>query len=356
MPAHDKVNLIVAGTVYSGWTDVDIERSIERFAGSFTIALTERWPGQASARPIKPGRPCQVKIGDDLVITGYTDDYMPRIDSETHSVSISGRDKTGDLVDCSAIHKSGQWKKIKLERIATDLCKPFGISVITATDTGKAFPSFNVEEGESVFECLDRAARQRAVLLTSDAAGNLLITRASGAVSPGALIEGQNVLSAEGQFSWKDRHSRYTIKSQEKSGEDYLGGPPAKKSGASAAAADTSVDRYRPLIVISEDHGAGVTMAQRASYEQRVRMGRSNRAVVTVQGWRRPDGKLWQPNTLVSVKSPSLALDSQMLIAGCKYSLRDKSTTTLTLVRKEAFDLIPQASGKKKPDNDMSVV
>ncbi len=40
-----------------------------------------------------------------------------------------GRDKTGDLVDCSVVHSSGKWKGVRLEQVAADVCRPFGITV-----------------------------------------------------------------------------------------------------------------------------------------------------------------------------------------------------------------------------------
>ncbi|MCH5770564.1 phage tail protein, partial [Salmonella enterica] len=82
-------------------------------------------------------------------------------------LNVSGRDKTGDLVDSSAIHGSGQWKRARLEQIVRDICKPFGIEVLVQTDTGDAIDSFSLDDGEKAFDAIDRAARAKAILVTS---------------------------------------------------------------------------------------------------------------------------------------------------------------------------------------------
>ena len=48
--------------------------------------MTERFPGEADGVVVKPGDPCTVKIGDDLVITGYIDRYHPSITPTGHAV------------------------------------------------------------------------------------------------------------------------------------------------------------------------------------------------------------------------------------------------------------------------------
>ena len=83
-----------------------------------------------------------MKFGQDLLITGYIDTIDIDLTDTSCRLSVSGRDKTGDLVDSSAIHGSGQWKNVRLEQIVRDICKPFGIEVLVQTDTGEAISSF----------------------------------------------------------------------------------------------------------------------------------------------------------------------------------------------------------------------
>lgn len=339
-----KISLKVDGLSYEGWTGLQARRSIETIAGSFEVTVSEHWTGQ-STRPIHPGKACQLLLDENPVITGFIDDFKPAFSNDNHTIQISGRCKTGDLVDCSAIYKSGQWFGRKIEQIAKDLCEPFGITVIVETDTGAAFTSFNIQPGETVFECIERAARMRALLLISDASGNLVIARASKVKIATRLIQGGNILAASGQFSWRDRYSFYTIKGQSSGTDEWHG---RKAAQGVSDVVDRSVTRYRPLVVISPDQGSGETLSKRASWEKHVRFGRGSRGTISVQGWSHADG-LWMPNSIVDVDCPFLDLNAAMLIAAVVYSIDEGGGTKceLEIVRPEAFDLV-EGIGREK--------
>lgn len=344
MSQHQQVELRVNGSYYGGWKSIRIERGIEQIAGTFDLSVTDRWAEQSEARQINPGQSCQVLIDEAVVITGYVDTVAPEYDKQQHSISVSGRDKTGDLVDCAAIHKSGAWSGQKLDQIAADLCQPFGIKVLRNADVGTAFSTFSIQEGETVFECLERAARMKAVLPASDGLGNLMLTRANTGAAVAELVEGENILSARGEFSWKDRYSRYIVKAQGVGDDDNFGDAVAQQQ---AEAKDAAITRYRPLIVLAEDQGTGATLSQRVGWERSVRMGRGNRATVTVQGWAH-EGTLWRANTLVRLRSPRLYADVDLLIVAVTFILDDQGTRSeLQLCRREAFDVIAGVSASK---------
>jgi prophage tail gpP-like protein len=339
------VKLLVDGQAFGGWKEVAIRQSLECMAGAFHLSVTRKWDGQQQPYKLREGLPCQVLIGDDVVITGYVDEYATEGDKDSASITVQGRDKTGDLVDCSAIHKSGQWLQAGLQRIVTDLAKPFGIGVTVdaGVSLGEAFKSFSLQEGESVFQAIDRACRMRAVLCTSSPTGEVLLTRA-GSVSTGVqLVEGVNIEAYSARHTWAERYSQVTVKGQGPGDDDENG---AAVAHGKAQATDAEIDRYRPLIVLAE-HGAGLkALKDRATWETQVRMGRGKRGEVTVTGWRTGRdgavGELWRPNRLVYIASPAMYLDDEMLIVGCSYELSDKkgAQTRLTFARREAFEVV----------------
>ncbi|WP_374342564.1 phage baseplate assembly protein [Azonexus sp.] len=338
--------LQVEGAFYGGWKIVRVTRSIEQLAGTYELEITERWPGQPTASPMKPGQKCRLLLDGQSVITGHVDIVAPDYDAARHKIRIIGRDKTADLVDCSAIYKTGQWSKVKLDQLARDLVAPYGIKVIVEADVGAAFPSWNIQEGESVFETLERAARLRAVLLTSNPDGDLVIARAGKERIDQALVEGRNIKAARAEFSWKERYSSYIVKGQGRLGEDG----DSAHSAPSAKVADEVVSRHRPLIVLAEAHSQNATLRDRAEWERNVRRGRAARGSITVQGWKHTGGQLWQPNTLVSVTSPMLWLDNaEMLIVGCTYTLDEQNgtLTELAIAKPEAFQLLAGVSQSK---------
>lgn len=60
--------------------------------------------------------------------------------------------------------------------------------------------------------------------------------------------------------------------------------------------------------------------------------------VVTVPGWRRPDGQLWDRDAIVYLEAPSLYMSGRMLIVSATLQRSDRGTTTeLRLMPPEAF-------------------
>ncbi|GAA5783935.1 phage baseplate assembly protein [Chitiniphilus shinanonensis] len=327
------LQLKVGGRIYGGWTEISLQRGLEQLAGSFTLQLTERWPDQDTARPVKPGEACVVTIDDQPVITGFIDQVSVRFDAQARSLSVSGRDATADLVDCSASHGSGQWKRASLARIARDLCHDFKLPVVIDPAVQKQaddpFKSWNIEEGETVFDCLERMARLRMLLLTTRGDGALYITRPGTEEAQAALVEGNNLLGGEASFSWAQRFSLYRVKAQSR-------GRHAEQGRSS----DAVVTRHRPLIVLAEDQAEGPTVQQRANWEKTIRAARANRATVDVVGWRQGDGlPLWQPNLRVNLKSGLLRADGDVLISEVSYTLgAGGERCALTLVDPRTFD------------------
>jgi prophage tail gpP-like protein len=335
------IDLKVNGSIYGGWKSARIPFGIEQISNSFELSVTDRWAGQDNPYPISIGSACEVLLDGETVITGYVDDNTPEFDADSHAISIAGRDKTGDLVDCSAIHKTGQWVNATLDKIVRDICAPFGIKVIIDAPLGDRYTTYSIQEGETAHECIDRACRMRAVMPISDGKGNLVITRAKSGVPVAELIQGVNILYARGDFSMRERFSTYYIKGQDRGSDDDADSP-ENHTQVSATANDSFVKRYRPLIVLAEDKGAHATFKQRAEWERNVRRGRSARATVRVNGWRNVSGDLWRANTMVHLNSPYLGADVDLLIVGGTY-IKDESqgeVTELSLVGREAFDLV----------------
>ncbi len=335
------VEIHVDGNIYGGWKTARIPFGIEQIANSFELNVTDRWVGQDNPRPIRVGAACKVLVDGEVVITGYVDDNSPEFDGTNHSINIAGRDKAGDLVDCSAIHKSGQWANSSLDKIVRDICVPFGIKLLIDAPLGDKFSTFSIQEGETAHECIDRACRMRAVMPISDGKGNLVITRAKSGAPVAELIQGENILYARGDFSMRERFSSYIIKGQDRGSDDDLD-TPENHTQVSATATDTYIERYRPLIVLAEDKGAHATYKQRAEWERNVRRGRSARATVRVNGWRNVSGAIWRANTLAHLKSEFLGADANLLIVGGTYILDENQgmVTELSLAGREAFDLI----------------
>lgn len=333
------LTLTVAGVRYSGWESIRIRDGIEQLAGSFELSVSERFTGLANPRPLRPGQKAIVAIDGAAIISGYIDVVSPDYDAKSHTLNVSGRDATGDLVDCAAIHKSGAWADRNLAQIARDLCQPFGLSVIVDTDVVKPFKHFAIEPGETVLETLDRAARYRGVLLTSltDDQGetflNLTQPGQSGA-APASLELGKNIRRASGHSSLLERFADYIVKAQQ-AGTDQLYGTAA--AAPSGSALDAAIGRYRPTVILAEDQCDAKHCQTRAEWQRTVAAARARQVVYTVGGWQ-ANGALWRKNMTVKIKDQYAGIDETRLISEVAFTLDEQGQRTeLTCVPKDAY-------------------
>lgn len=343
----NQVQLLVGGRVYEGWLSFSIVKTLEAPSGSFDLAISDRWPGQTAPWPIAPGDECQLNLGGEVMVTGYVDEVNYSLSGETRDLTVSGRDKTGDLVDCSFVEKTNQWRGSDAGSIASALAAPFGIPVKAEGGEGE-IKNFKVEPGETAFEAIARLCKLKGLLAWPDNTGGLNLGPA-GAESLGLTIDETDCISMAVTYSFLDRYSDYEVKGQRPTVNDGRDAGKAKDdTQVKETAKDPAVNRYRPLLLISE--GAGAEAAERALWEASARAGRDVTVTVTLPGYRHKGGALWPLNKLVGVKSAGLALADELLISEIKFDCSPQGghTTTLKLCRPDAFKADAVKDDKRK--------
>ena len=340
--------LVINGTAYRGWKRAEINRSLERMAGSFQLVFSERWAEDMAPIPIYEGDECQIKADGDTMITGYVDSIDLDEGPTQASATATGRSKTGDLVDCSAIYKRGQWRGASLIQIARDLCGDFGITVNSDVDLSEKFRRYSIQEGETVAECLERGARARGVMMTTDDTGNLLFVRGGQGNRSNTVIErGRNIKRSSRKGSWAERHSQYIVKAQE-AGDANRHGASASQPKATATDSDLG-SRHRPLIILAEEQANTAQLKDRAAWERNVRAGRSSRYTCTVLGWRDEVGDLWAPGVIVRVIDDRADINADLVIASTRQIVDIGGDTTeleLTVPHAFAIEPLPQPKGR----------
>lgn len=328
--------LLVNGTEYRGWKGVRVQRSLDAVAGAFSLEITERTSHAAMGWPIQPGAECRVLMDGEPVITGYVDAARLAMSDTDHSVSVEGRDRTADLVDCAAPDEPGEWSGIGLAAFCARLARPYGVEVVDEAGGSQSFGVLKIQTGESCQEAMDRAARQCGIMLTCDGRGRLVLARPGGSTASVALEEGRNVKSAEVAVDHKDRFSLYTVKGQAQGSNTSWEGAASVR----ASARDAAMTRYRPLVVLAEQQATGASAAKRAQWECAVRAGRAATVTATVAGWRQGEGgPLWTVGQLVPVSLPSLRLDETLVLGSVEWVLTgtDGQISRLTLKRADAY-------------------
>lgn len=346
--------LEINGKTYAGWKSIRVDKSMEQIAGVFSIAAQDLFPDQVSKWGFRLGDSCVIKIDNQTIITGYVDNINVNYDKETTSFKLSGRDITGDLVDCS-FSGASEFKKQSLVSLVSQLCSPYGIPVIgdssVADVVSEIIESFVADQGETVFELITKLTMLKAVLPISFGDGKLTLTRRGTELSNDKLERGINIRSGGFSISNKNRYSNYWVKGQT-TGFDYLQQTDYIQPGGQAV--DKLVTRYRPIIVFAEDEITNAIAKARAGWEAKIRAARSRMLLYKVQGWTQSNGKVWDINSLVQVKDDSFSIDGTKLIVGLSFiqNEREGTITNLILTDKEAYELFESPVEKVKSDFD----
>ena len=344
----DDVTLTIGGATVSGWTSVRVTRGMERIPADFDIAMTEHYPDSLEVT-VSAGAPCVLAIGGDTVITGYVDRTSAQVDAHNQALSVSGRGKCEDLVDCAAHYDGFQFVNATAADIAAALAKPYGITV-RALAPGLVIPQYMLNVGDTVYTVIDRVCKISQLLCYEDTDGNLVIGPLSTDEAAGGFALGVNVERAGYTRDMSQRFSEYRV---------YLVGTASLlDAGAQPfseyTVPDRLVPRYRPKAFIAETNDAGATVSnQHAQWECNRRIGRGNVVTVTVSSWRDSAGRLYAPNTLAALSMPQLKLvDGQKFIIGEVTYRRDMGGTAcdLILMPPQAFQPEPILNLLLPPD------
>jgi len=345
----DKIALHIKGKKFEGWESANVEKSLYQMTGSFSLGVTDTSFKDKKEWGIKMGDACSVSINGQNVITGYIEDIPISYDAQSHSIGFGGRDKTGDLIDCSFTETAKEWTNQKVITIIKTLCDPFGIdvdvdaSVETKANEKTPKEQFKINEGETVFDTIFRLCKPKGILPVSYGNGKLILTGTGTQKATDVLRFGKNILSGDISQSDKERFAEYVVKGQ---GENSLFGTVDEAAGPKGVYKDNIILKTRPWrkIVIWPDSSCTVGYCKdMAKWECMNRAGKSRSINYKVQGWTQSNGKVWPLNALVKVKDSFLGIDTEYLIAAVGFSISNQSgtITTLNLVSPNTFALPP---------------
>jgi prophage tail gpP-like protein len=349
MTTDDTLTLQVGNQVLSGWQRVSVTRSMDDFPAKFDLEVTEKYPSTADV-DIKPGQPCTVSIGGDLVLTGYVDRYGASLSGSMHTIRVQGRSKSSDLVDCSAFtgsidHPQTQVRVSTALQIARILAAPYGVTINSLAGDGTSVPQFNLNLGETVWEVIDRLLRISGFVAYDMPDGSVMFARAGTESMASGFQVGQNVEAADVTYSMDQRFSDYEGHFLSVMG--YVTDPGVNATQVGPVVHDAGVPRFRKRFVVSEQMSDGESIAGlRAKWECNRRQGRSQQFNVVTDSWRDTAGALWAPNHLAPIDATMLKLGpSNWLIGGVTYTRdEDGQHAQLTLMPPSAFDPEPTAA------------
>lgn len=345
----DELTLTINNKIITGWDQLRVTRSIEKLPSDFDLSLMDYYPGSDEQQLVTPGDPCVVKIGADVVLTGYIDRWMPKIASSRHEVQTSGRGQCEDLVDCSAIWPNSVISNVTALQLAQRLAAAYGVTVSSDVTGMTTVPQFTLNWGESSQEIIDRVCRWAGLLYYDLPDGSLYLTRVGTRQAASGVAQGINIQEAEFESSMDERFSHYTGVSLTVNSATQL--PPS--SGYSSMILATATDpeaatmRTRNHIVIVESTMNVPAKAQDClNWEMNRRYGRSKKLQVTVDSWRDSANQLWVPNTLIPITIPVFGLQNALWLLSEVTFLKNEQGTTahMVLMPPESFIVKPYQS------------
>lgn len=316
--------------IYEGWETIRVSLGLDQLSGAFEFAASGANAQELSKHPLHKGLECKVLLHGQTVITGYLGKRRAAYDASSHTLGISGRDVTCDLIDCSAIVPNQELHNVTIAEAAKQLIAPFPAIKLDCPIPGAAFEKLTVNDGDTIFSVLESYAKQRGFMIYTTGDGVLHIRRPQVASTGLTLTEGKEILSASMEESDDEQFAEYVVRSQETDKGKHQAEQRYKQSGVRAG---------RVRIITAEQPDEGTQIKNRAEWEAKLRQARSVTATIKVQGWQKKPGQLWRLGDDLRVTSPRLGLDKvAMIINNITYAVDDGGTTAeLGLVLPEVF-------------------
>lgn len=321
------VKLVVGSFEISEWFTYEVENDIMTPADAFSMCAPNR--GGVLAGKIQQFDTARVIIDGSVVLDGFVDEVRYSIGSNGPQVEISGRDKFGHMVDCSAEPKT--YKLVDLGTLARLLGAPW-VTMWKVNAAVKAHSWVKIEPAESRLDVLLRIAKKDRVLVWLDASGVGVIGRPSYTTVPahevhlhvGSLSMLNNVWAPQVSMSWKDIFSAITVLGSSGNSAGSWGKTALQKQTSS----DTSILATRPLIVHDGDVKSMAQAKSRAEDDIRRRAFESTKLTFSCNGFYTSTGVRFAPDQMVSVSDDLSGASGAYWLSRVKFSGNEAGQTS----------------------------
>ncbi|WP_145587188.1 phage baseplate assembly protein [Yersinia kristensenii] len=345
----DDLTLEVGGRAITGWSKIQVTRSIEKLPSSFELSLMDRYPASEWQQWVNPGDACVVKLGNDAVLTGYIDSWDNKISGTTHEVTAKGRSKCQDLVDCSAEWPNSVISQSTVLQIAQKLAEPYGINVTSDITDMAVVPKFTLNWGETAQAVIEHVTRWAALLYYDQPDGNLYLTRVGQRKAASGVEQGVNILSANLHTDINQRFIDYTGVALSNNAMARRPASGGNNISALVRTQDTELaqqlpNRHRNKIIIVESTMNSENLVRNSlDWSINRNNGHSKMLSVQVDHWRDRNNQLWETNSLIPITIPSMGLKNELWLLSSVTYLKDANGTVanMTLMPPEAFAVQP---------------
>lgn len=372
MNNDNEVSLTIGGSVFINWTSFSITTELNTISPAFSAGIVTT---TGALKPnVKIGDDVQVRIGKNIVLTGYIEQTPVSYSATSANVGIAGRSKTCDLIDCTVMvddpnisyekpntsnsnyvscpqNAATEYKNVALETIIAQLIMPYGIKLVNETKPLTKKRNFSAKHEDTVLKALQNLTSTENLLFYGNEKGDLVVTEKGKLTADDALVLGQNILTGDTSFDASKIYKYYRAVGQDK-------GVTGKTGHAASSHNYTAVDDnvFRTRLLTKKVQGAADTAKCKVTAEGDRDYNRDQYFKITykVQGWRQSTGKLWKINSLVDIKDDFLDIDTQksqkFLITRVVFNLTENEGMTTTL------DVIPPNGWRLETENEKVII
>jgi prophage tail gpP-like protein len=347
---RDDLTVIIDG-IHVPVMSARVVRTIDTGADGWSARIA--WtPGQFpkldhATRPYGYPR-AAVYLGNELVVGGCLYTVEPEMTTDGMTKGLHGFSFTADAID-STVQPPYEFNGVTLKQLANALLPPLGIKAVWECDPGPAFGKVTANETESIFAFLSKLASQRGILVSCTPQGDMLFLRAAvDSKSIGTVQEGGRfAVGWKARYDGRLRYNQYRCitKSSSKTGKVLDWKSPAYSANGSTTRnravviePDDTVPRSRWITFHADDTTPG-DIRNAAKWKKNRQFVQALTQEFPVSDWYGPDGKLWRPNTIVTVISPTLGVPQgfDFLIRAVEFRWDDSREATLSLVPPQAY-------------------
>ena len=329
------------------WESFSIEKSLSTLCGKFEFTMSSALFNENIN--FYDGGKIEIYINDEIFMTGYIENFEIQLTESEYQISISGREKTCDIIDCNNILDKNTWFNQTLLTIAKYLCNPFDINVLTNLPEVK-IKYAAIEDSETIFDFLLKLAKQQNVRLDTLPNGNIEIVNTQSNITH--FFELSEVTNAKINGDREERFSDYIFKTQY---ANNSGDPWKEKSiFIKKKATDDNVFRYRSK-VFSESNMNSNECQKYANWEAQNRAAKSTKFSFSYPAWTK-NGVFISIGDLLNFDGKKTNLSSVMIVDTINYKLEaDSYSISVNLLDKMLFnanpkDLIPMKQKGKDSD------
>ena len=337
----DRAVLKVDGSQTDLWTDIQFTRSILDAGQGFAFTLVSQTASDVF--PADEGAPVSLEvIGPDgatevIMESGWLESYSDRDDDNVFEQFFRGRNEAYVAIDFDVFQEnsSRKFKSLSAFQIAQQLVTQVDLTVelgMELTLGGRermnaSVRGFKVKRGESIGSALSRLAEQAAVLLTTR--DNVVVfTEGAMSRSLGPLYAGPIARLSASMSNDATGRGSVLVTSQRSRNLDLA----SNETDRSFA---LSVDPIWPAGYIrfqrSSRRGTTQDYEALAAWQRNKMVGEGRRYQCTVPGWRDAEGRLFDANTVYTVRDGRRNLGEDMVLSEVLFQ-QTADTQTASLV------------------------